>query len=114
MKYEGKEVIVSYGGINSLTSTNFLTQCVGEGSGDYFAVGREYNYGEIHGGKWWSGREATGAIYNLDFRSVTDNAIERYARYDQIHWYWSTDEHWSYESKFGDEVGRVALMFLKG
>ncbi len=85
-----------------------------EGSGDYFALGREYSYGEIHGGKRWSGRGATGAIYNLDSRSVTDNAIERYARYDQTHWYWSTDEHWSCESKFGNEVGRVALMFLKG
>ncbi|MCR5079050.1 MAG: hypothetical protein K6B65_03915 [Bacilli bacterium] len=114
IKYEGKDVVVSYGGINDLSSTSFLTRCVAHGSGDYFAVDRNYEYGTIHGSKWWSGREATGGVYNLDSRTITDNAIERFARYDQSHWYWSTDEHWSYESVFNDKVGRIAFMFFKG
>ncbi len=60
----------------------------------------------------WSGMEASGTIYNLDTRTETDQHLLRLARYEESHWYWFYDEHWTFEERYSSE-GRTAYMFFK-
>ncbi len=109
-KYDGTNVITSYDGINSLSSTNFIVICTSYGVGNYFDYGVSYAYRGKKEASCWSGREASGTIYDLNSRTVVSNVIDRLANYDEAHWYWSTDEHWGFEEFL---IGRTSLAILK-
>ena len=109
-KYKGTEVITSYGGINDPSSSNFNVICTSHGVGGYFGYGKTYSYKGSRERGCWSAKEASGTIYNLSTNSSADNHINRMARYDESHWYWTTDEHFAFEEYI---TGRIAYVLIR-
>ena len=109
-KYNGNETITSYGGINDLSTTNFNVICTSKGVGRYFSYERTYAYRGKEEANCWSGREASGTLFNLSTATSSANHINRMARYDESHWYWSTDEHWAFEEY---RTGKVAFAIIR-
>ena len=106
----GPGAITSYNGINDLSSSSFKVICTSIGVGDYFTYGDTYTYRGYKESNCWSGREASGSIYNLETGGTYADHIDRMARYDESHWYWSTDEHWGFEEFI---IGRICIAIYR-
>lgn len=109
-KYSGADVITSYNGINSPSTNDFNVICTSYGVGDYFSYGTTYKYKGSKEGGCWSAKEASGTVYSLASNSQVAGFIDIMARYDESHWYWSTDEHWAFEYFL---TGRIALAIVR-
>lgn len=90
-------VITSYDGISSADDSGNNYVCSSNGWGDYFKVGNVYQYKGSQEKDCWSGGEAKGTIFTFSNMVSYGNIITRYARYDESHCYWFTDEHHSFE-----------------
>ena len=109
-KIGNQEAVTSYNGITDLSSTNFNVVCTSIGVGNYFGYGRVYGYRSEREKDCWSGKEASGTLFNLRTATPGANHIDRMARYDESHWYWSTDEHWAFEEYL---TGKQAYAIIK-
>jgi hypothetical protein len=103
-------VITSYSGISSADDQGNNYVCTSNGWGDYFKVGSVYQY-KSKDAEYWSGMEARGTIFTFKNMTSYGNVIARYARYDESHWYWRTDEHHAFQM-YSD--GFLTLCFYKG
>ncbi len=111
--FDTREVFTSFNGIGALSSTDFNVVATDFwNGGSYFTINNEYKYRGSHSEDCWSGMEASGTIYNLDTHAETDQHLLRLARYEESHWYWFYDEHWTFEERYSSE-GRTAYMFFK-
>lgn len=109
-KYNGTQAITSYTGINDPSTSSFNVICTSVGVGNYFDYGTTYSYKGSRESDCWSAREASGTIFDLASNKSADNHINRMARYDESHWYWSTDEHWAFEEYI---TGKIAFAIIR-
>ncbi len=92
------------------SSSSFNVICTSVGVGNYFDYGTTYSYKGSRDNGCWSAREASGTIFDLASNKSADNHINRMARYDESHWYWSTDEHWGFEEYI---TGKIAYAIVR-
>ena len=113
---QGMAVLVNYGSVSSLSESNFKMVVSAKGDGSYANYSDTYTYGQatksgLSGDKdYWSGAEMSGKLIYLNTMAECSKYIDRYARYDESHCYWTHDEHWAFDVFSG---GRVALVFFK-
>jgi len=105
------KILAGYDGVSGLTSESFKVCCTSKGCGDYFDIGSTYDYKNKHDSGCWSGVEAKGTIIDFESLTTVTTVINRLARYDEAHWYWSTDEHHAFEM-YG--YGFYGIVFVKG
>ena len=105
------KILAGYDGVSGLTSESFKVCCTSTGCGDYFFIGSTYDYKNKHDSGCWSGVEAKGTIIDFESLTTVTTVINRLARYDEAHWYWSTDEHHAFEM-YG--YGFYGIVFVKG
>ena len=105
------QILAGYDGVSGLTSESFGTCCTSNGSGNYYFVDGYYAYKGSKESDCWSGTEAKGTIIDFESLSTTTTVINRLARYDESHWYWSTDEHHAFEMY---RYGFYGVVFVRG
>ncbi len=76
-------------------------KCVTKGNNDcdYFRIGTVYRYQGSRDAKYWAGRTFEGKFINgTSGTALGTQKICSWARYHEDHWYWRTDEFFSFTS----------------
>ncbi|MCF0107735.1 MAG: hypothetical protein HUJ59_01830 [Bacilli bacterium] len=64
---------------------------------DYFHVDNQYTFRGGHSSSCWSGTMIETTYIDGNNGTISnDKKVAAYARYAESHWYWSTDEYWSF------------------
>ncbi len=96
---------------NTDASTSLVCVARGNPKGDYFELGKTYNYSKTHTDSYWAGKTYEGAfIAASSGSSLGTQKIASWARYAENHWYWTNDEYWSFTSR--DSEGYFFLIDL--
>ena len=85
---------------NTDASTSLVCAAQGNPDGDYFELGKTYNYSKTHTDSYWAGKTYEGAFMDASSgASLGTQKIATWARYAEDHWYWKNDEFWSFTNR---------------
>ena len=82
-----------------------VLNCVAKGNpdGDYFEVGKSYNFRGKNSASSWYGKTFEGTFVDAaSGMSLGTQKIASWARYAESHWYWHNDEYWAFTNNNAD------------
>ncbi len=87
------------------SDTGMVLNCVAKGNpgGDYFEVGKNYNFRGKNSASSWYGKTFEGTFVDAaSGMNLGTQKIASWARYAESHWYWNNDEYWAFTNNNAD------------